>query len=53
MEQVASAVLPSVVSILATSGNSAEEGSGIVLQSDGYILTNNHVVAAATSVAVR
>ena len=48
VEQVASAVLPSVVSILATSGNSAEEGSGIILTKDGLILTNNHVIASGT-----
>jgi putative serine protease PepD len=43
LAQVAAAVLPSVVSI--TSG--AGEGSGVIISSDGQILTNNHVVAQA------
>jgi putative serine protease PepD len=46
---IAAKVLPSVVSINVTGDNEADTGSGIVLQSDGYILTNNHVVAAAAS----
>lgn len=40
---VAKAIQPSVVNISTGSG----EGSGIVLTEDGYILTNNHVVAGA------
>lgn len=40
---VAQAIQPSVVNIATGSG----EGSGIVLTEDGYILTNNHVVANA------
>jgi putative serine protease PepD len=43
LSQAAAAVLPSVVSI--TSG--AGEGSGVIISSDGQILTNNHVVAQA------
>ncbi len=42
---VASDVLPSVVSILESNGSSAGEGSGIILDTEGHILTNNHVVA--------
>ncbi|MDL9980899.1 S1C family serine protease [Microbacterium sp. ASV49] len=41
---VATKVLPSVVTINASSGNSAGTGSGVVLTADGYILTNTHVV---------
>ncbi|MGC9665602.1 S1C family serine protease [Planosporangium sp. 12N6] len=40
---VAAAVQPSVVSIDA----GPAEGSGVVLTSDGYVLTNNHVVSMA------
>ncbi|MFI5931620.1 trypsin-like peptidase domain-containing protein [Actinoplanes sp. NPDC051494] len=43
LAQIVSAVKDSVVSITTESG----EGSGVVLNSDGYIVTNNHVVATA------
>jgi putative serine protease PepD len=46
---IAAKVLPSVVSVNVTGANESDTGSGVVLQSDGYILTNNHVVTAATS----
>ncbi|MDY7528513.1 MULTISPECIES: S1C family serine protease [Cryobacterium] len=36
--------MPSVVTINATSGTSGGTGSGVVLTSDGYVLTNTHVV---------
>jgi putative serine protease PepD len=41
----AATVRPSVVSVTATSNTSEVEGSGVVLRSDGLILTNNHIVA--------
>lgn len=47
VEQVAAKVVPSVVMLETNLGRQSEEGSGIILSSDGLILTNNHVVAAA------
>ncbi|MGY1840051.1 MULTISPECIES: trypsin-like peptidase domain-containing protein [unclassified Modestobacter] len=36
---------PSVVTLYVTSGSGSGSGSGVVLSEDGYVLTNNHVVA--------
>jgi putative serine protease PepD len=47
VEQVAAKVMPSVVKLQIDTGSQSGEGSGIVLSSDGLILTNNHVVAEA------
>jgi putative serine protease PepD len=45
---IAAKVLPSVVSIRVRSQSQSDSGSGVVLRPDGYILTNNHVVSAAS-----
>ncbi|MFC4786978.1 S1C family serine protease [Nocardioides sp. MAHUQ-72] len=47
VQQVAQEVLPSVVKIDVTGPQEAGSGSGIILSSDGQILTNNHVVEIA------
>ena len=44
---IAARLIPSVVSITTTTPNGGGTGSGFVLRSDGYLLTNNHVVVDA------
>ncbi|WP_280211790.1 S1C family serine protease [Nocardia cyriacigeorgica] len=44
-QAVAQRVLPSVVMIKVASNRAQGEGSGVILSSDGLILTNNHVAA--------
>ena len=46
---VANKVIPSVVTISARGSGGSGTGSGEVIRSDGYILTNNHVIAVAAS----
>ncbi|PXX68506.1 putative serine protease PepD [Nocardia tenerifensis] len=44
-QAVAQKVLPSVVMIKVASSRAEGEGSGVILSSDGLILTNNHVAS--------
>ena len=44
---IAQRVLPSVVSINTRTVNGGGSGSGFVIDSSGYILTNNHVISEA------
>lgn len=47
VSDIAQRVLPSVVSISARSSNGGGTGTGFVIDSTGYILTNNHVISDA------
>ncbi|MFC7448269.1 S1C family serine protease [Rhodococcus daqingensis] len=47
VQAVAQKVLPSVVQIQVAGSRAEGEGSGVILSSDGLILTNNHVAAGA------
>lgn len=51
-EAVAAKALPSVVSITTESASGGGIGSGSILDTDGNILTNYHVIEGATSVMV-
>jgi putative serine protease PepD len=42
----AAAVSPSVVAISVTSSQASGQGSGVIFDTQGHVLTNNHVVAA-------
>ncbi|MFI6356482.1 S1C family serine protease [Streptomyces sp. NPDC050743] len=50
---IAAAVSPSVVEINAALGNGSSTGSGVIITSNGEIVTNNHVVSGAQSIKVR
>ncbi|HWE90987.1 MAG TPA: trypsin-like peptidase domain-containing protein [Pseudonocardiaceae bacterium] len=47
---IAQRVAPAVVSLEVTAGGNGDVGSGVVIDGGGYILTNNHVIAAAVGV---
>ena len=51
-ETVSAKALPSVVSITAQSEAGGGVGSGVILDKDGNILTNYHVIEGATQLAV-
>jgi S1-C subfamily serine protease len=53
--QIASKTDPGLVDVTSTLGyqRATAEGTGMVLTSSGRVLTNNHVVAGATSIKVR
>ncbi|MDI2032528.1 trypsin-like peptidase domain-containing protein [Saccharopolyspora sp. TS4A08] len=47
VSQVAQRVVPAVVSIEVRIGGQGGSGSGVVIDGDGYVVTNNHVVSMA------
>ena len=46
---IAGRVIPSVVSITTRTKNGGGTGSGFFIRSDGFLLTNNHVISAAAT----
>jgi S1-C subfamily serine protease len=51
-EAVVAKVRPSVVEVYVTLANGAALGSGVIIDSRGYIVTNNHVVSGALTIQV-
>ena len=47
--ETAKKVLPSTVTIMASNGSTSGGGSGVILDKEGHILTNHHVVTLASS----
>ena len=55
VEEIAEKVTPSIVAVVSESGElygKSSTGSGVILSSDGYIVTNYHVIEDGTSVRV-
>ncbi|WP_262061492.1 S1C family serine protease [Streptomyces sp. STR69] len=50
---IAATVSPSVVEVEATLSNGTSTGAGVIITTDGQIVTNNHVISGATSVKVK
>ncbi|HET9022709.1 MAG TPA: trypsin-like peptidase domain-containing protein [Ornithinibacter sp.] len=48
----AAAASPSVVSITATTSQGGAQGSGVIIDKSGHVLTNNHVVSGAEKLTV-
>jgi putative serine protease PepD len=53
LASVVKAVQPSVVTVMVDGARSSSLGSGVVISSNGLILTNNHVIAEDGTVSVR
>lgn len=52
-QAVTSAVAPSVVAIAVTTPEGSGEGSGVIIDGEGHILTNDHVVSGANDDTVQ
>ncbi|MDH6218551.1 putative serine protease PepD [Streptomyces pseudovenezuelae] len=50
---IAATVSPSVVEISATSNAGQSTGAGVIITSDGEIVTNNHVISGASTIKVQ
>ncbi|MGW4530968.1 S1C family serine protease [Nocardia sp. NPDC004340] len=47
--KVVNAVMPAVVTVRAWLGDTGSTGSGVVIDGEGYIVTNNHVISLAAN----
>ncbi|MFE6775988.1 trypsin-like peptidase domain-containing protein [Streptomyces sp. NPDC057702] len=52
VSEVAKALAPSIVEITARTAQGQSLGSGVIISSDGEVVTNNHVVAGAEDITV-
>lgn len=52
-EEIYKKVSPSIVSVISTTASGVGSGSGVIMSSDGYIITNQHVVVDADQVTVQ
>ena len=52
LQQIYDKVIPSVVSISATGNSGSSTGTGVILSTEGYIVTNCHVVDGARQITV-
>ncbi|MEV6538319.1 trypsin-like peptidase domain-containing protein [Streptomyces sp. NPDC051665] len=50
---IAATVSPSVVEVEATLSNGSSTGAGVIITTDGQIVTNNHVISGASSIKVK
>ena len=52
LQDIYSSVIDSVVSISSMTSSGTSSGTGIIMSSDGYIITNHHVISGALSISV-
>ncbi len=52
IESVIDKVLPAIVSVDATSAAQDDQGTGMIITAGGEVVTNNHVIAGATTISV-
>lgn len=44
-QEIYNKLLPSIVSIQATGNSGSFEGTGVIMTSDGYVITNHHIIS--------